>query len=936
MPRISLLRVASSTFALALAAAPAIASDVPRYEAAPAWVAPAPEPPKADASGPLIQTLDQQIRLEGGVATIYREFASRALSAEALAQLGTVKIDWQPFHGDLIVHRMDILRDGKRIDLLKAGQKFTVIRREARLEQLELDGTLTATLQVEGLQVGDILDYAYSTTSKDAALKGGVQTNALAPSDPFRAAFARARFLWPTGAPIKWRAYPTGLTAQESDKGGWHELNFTLPAPKQPDLPPDAPQRFRKLPAVEASSFADWQSVSKVFAPLYETKGTIPAGSPLQQEIDRIKAASPDPRHRVAAALTLVQDRVRYFANGMNGGNYTPQTPVQTWTVGYGDCKAKTLLLLAILHGLDIDAEPITANIGAGDLVPTRLPAPAAFNHILVHAKVGGEDLWLDGTGRGSRFEDLGDAPPFRWVLPVRAEGAELLQLPFRAPTQPGRIVTVDIDQTAGIGLPWPFEATITIRGGAADYLRVAAAQLGKEQQLPFALGMLGGAAGNQAIAVTQKMTFDPAAATATVTVTGLTFAPWQRQDRRYRFRPASPITGLTLGGDRARAAWKDIPVSTGNAGNAVVTTRIHLPNDGQTVLLEGDQSLDIDVAGRHFVRKAALADHVVTIEDHFTSSGIELQPADLPPARAKLAAAQGRLLRLATNTDYQPLYTQIAMSKKAHKLDKTNALFTAWIADKPDDVNRYLARGGFYQGTYQWKEATADFNKVVELDGNANNLFRRAAQFEALGEKDKAMADYQAALALEPESKHAINRLTQLQVDAGKKSDAIAMVDEKLLAADEDKPQWLAIKAEVLARAGDSTGALAALDEAVTAKPSDPIYLNGRCWTKATLDVQLDTALADCTRAIELAQNNANALDSRALVYFRMGKLDSALADINASLELRPGFPNSLYLRGVIERKSGKTQAGNADLADARMMLPRVEDDYNRWKVTP
>jgi len=935
MPR-KIVRFVSPLLVLATAAAPAFASDAPRYEAAPSWVTPAPEPPKADPSGPLFQTLDQQVRISDGVAWSYREIASRAISAEALAQLGTVKIEWQPFHGDLIVHHVDILRDGQRIDLLKAGQKFTVIRREARLEQLELDGTLTATLQVEGLQVGDVLDLSYSVTSKDPALKGGVQANALAPSDPFKVGFARARFLWPTGTAIKWRAYPTGLTARESDKAGWHELAFTLPAPKAPDLPPDAPQRFHKLPAIEASSFADWQSVSKVFAPLYETKGTIAPGSAIAQEVERIKAASPDPKRRVAAALAVVQDRIRYFANGMNGGNYTPQAPAQTWTVGYGDCKAKTLLLLAILHELGIEAEPVTANIGQGDLVPTRLPTPGAFNHIFVHAKVAGEDLWLDGTGRGNRYEDLTDPPPFRWVLPVRAEGAELIQLPFRAPSQPARIVTVDIDQTAGITLPWPFEATVVIRGGAADYLRIAAAQLGKEQQLPFALSLLGGAAGNQAIAVTQKITFDQAAATATVTVTGLTLAPWARQDHRYRFRPASPITGLTLGGDRSRPAWKDIPIGTGQPGNAVVITRVHLPTDGQPITLEGDQTLDFDVAGRHLVRKASLANNVVTIEDHFTTSGIELTAADLPPARTKLAAAQARLLRLSTTTDYSPPYQQIAASKRAHKLDKTIALFNAWVADKPDDVNRYVARGGFYQGIFQWKEASADFDKVVSLDANAGNLFRRAALYEALGEKSKAMADYQAALALEPESKLGINRLGQLQVDAGKKTEALAAVDEHLATADEDKPLWLAIKAEVLARAGDATAAIAALDEAITAKPGDPNYLNGRCWTKGTLDVQIDSALQDCTRAIELAQNNANALDSRALVYFRMKRFDEALADINASLELRPGFPNSLYLRGVIEKKSGKTQAGDADIASARMMIPKVDEDYIRWKITP
>ena len=116
--------------------------------------------------------------------------------------------------------------------------------------------------------------------------------------------------------------------------------------------------------------------------------------------------------------------------------------------------QGKTLLLLAMLHELGIEAEPVLASIGQGDLVAMRVPAPAAFNHIFVHARIAGEDLWLDGTGRGSRLEDMGDAPPFRSVLPVTEAGANLMQLPWNAPARPTRTVALDVDESAAIGVP--------------------------------------------------------------------------------------------------------------------------------------------------------------------------------------------------------------------------------------------------------------------------------------------------------------------------------------------------------------------------------------------------------------------------------------------------------------------------------------------------
>jgi len=229
---------------LAGVAAPAWASETPRYEAAPTWILPAP-PIKAGASDTLlIARLDQQTRIADGTVWSYREIGSRAISADALARMGTLTLNWQPFHGDLIIHRVEIIRDGQHMDVLKGGQKFSVIRREQGLEKLEMNGVLTATLQVEGLRVGDVLDAAYSISVKDPALRGGVQADALALTQPFKVGFARARLLWPAGAPIRWKAYPVGLIPTEHEALGWHELSFALPGPKQPDMPGDAPKRF--------------------------------------------------------------------------------------------------------------------------------------------------------------------------------------------------------------------------------------------------------------------------------------------------------------------------------------------------------------------------------------------------------------------------------------------------------------------------------------------------------------------------------------------------------------------------------------------------------------------------------------------------------------------------------------------------------------------
>ena len=928
------MRIALGFALLGSAAAPAWATDNPRYEPVPSWVLSAPPLKSGGSSQPLVAILDQQTRIADGTVWSYRELASRAVSAEALAHMGTVTLNWQPYHGDLIVHRVDIVRDGQHIDVLKTGPKFSVIRREQGLEQLEMNGVLTATLQVEGLRVGDILDVAYSVSIKDPALKGGIQASALAVSDPFKVEFARTRIVWPKGAAIRWKGYLTGINATETDSAGWHELSLALPVPKQPDMPADAPKRYKPISAIEVSSFANWAAVSAVFAPLYRTDGLIAPGTPLATEVAQIRARAIDPKKRAAAALSLVQDRVRYFADGMNGGNYVPQTPAKTWTAGYGDCKAKTLLLLAMLHDLGIEAEPVLANIGEGDRVTVRLPAPEAFNHILVHAKIGGEDLWLDGTGRGSRLEDLGDPPPFRYVLPVSEAGANLIQLPSKAQSRPVRTVSVDIDESAAIATAAPFSATVQMRGAAADAIRALVAQLDNEKLLPIALLSLGGAAGFDATPVTQKFDFDPLAGTATITVTGLTKLGWRRENHGYSLRPMSAIASLRLNSDRSRLAWRDIPVATGDPNYTVVTTRIRLPDGGKGLVLKGDVAQDLLLAGRHYVAKAKLNGDLLTVEEQTSNSGSELLAADLPATRVKLATAQERSLRLSAGSDYPAPYQQVAAAAKMHKLDKLAALYTALVAAKPDDAQRYVGRAQFYEGTFQRNLALADLDKAVALDGNASMLLRRADLLETMGQKDKAAADYQAALGIDPVSKPALARLGLLEIDSGKKDAALAPVEEHIANADDDKPDWLLMKAEFLARASDAEGALAAINEAIAIKSANPALLNARCWIKGTLAVELDSALQDCTRAVELTENNTAELDSRAMVYFRLKRLDDALADLNAALDRNPAAAGSLYLRAVIERQLGKTRDSEADAANARELQPRIDEDYARWKI--
>ncbi len=922
---------------LATAATAAHASDTPLYQPAPAWVTPAPpvDPAKLGPDAPIFLVMDSQQRIEDGELWSYTDTVTRAASSQALSQLGTISLPWQPDNGDLLIHRVEILRGGEHIDLLAGKQPFTVIRREQQLEQLQLDGMLTATMPVEGLRVGDLLHVTYSVREKDPALGGNVQTYAALLSEPFRIRYARDRLIWPDDTDLHWKAYAEGVKPELKDANGYHSLTVTMPLAKQPEIPDDAPVRFKNLNILEATTFDSWAEISKVMAPLYATDGLIAPGSPLAAEVARIEKESSDPLVRAASALALTQDKIRYLYKGMSNGNYVPQKPADTWTLRYGDCKAKTLLLLALLHAMDIEAEPVLASSTLGDLVPSRLPTAGAFDHVLVRATIGGQSLFLDGTTTGTQLADIHDVPAFRHVLPIRAGGADLLDVPLRASARPEVATTLELDQRAGLGFPAPYKASVTLRGPVAQLMRAGAAQASKDDLEKMAQSMAGDVVGTS-IVVTHDLSFDGEAGTATVRFTGIAYPDWSREEQRYKITLDKSVSQISFDPDRARPAWRDIPASTGAPGHAASRTRILLPQHGTGFTLLGDQALDTEIAGTRIDRSTTLADGVITIDEDVVSTGAEIAPADIAATRKAVARAQTHLLRVEAPADYPEPWRQVAIAKKAGALAPILAAYTANIEANPDEQGPYSLRAWFRESTYDREGAIADLGNALALSADAGTYLWRARLYDALGKTDEAIADVKAAQAIDPSSAPALAQLANLEADRGHSEAALALVQERIDAGGKDKPAFLSMKAELLAKAGKKDAALSTIDAAVAANPGNPELLNSRCWIKGTLGVALDTALKDCTKSIELADSPAAALDSRAMVYFRMDRMEDALADLNAALDVAPGQEASMFLRGVIRKRQGDAADAAADLSAARLLRPQIDRDYARYGIKP
>lgn len=221
--------------------------------------------------------------------------------------------------------------------------------------------------------------------------------------------------------------------------------------------------------------------------------------------------------------------------------------------------------------------------------------------------------------------------------------------------------------------------------------------------------------------------------------------------------------------------------------------------------------------------------------------------------------------------------------------------------ADPAQRALAYVERGRLRAEMSQNGRAIADFGRALRLDPQlAEALIGRAGVHAARGAYPTALRDYDAALALAPNNPAAI------------------------------RGREIALQGRVDAVAAE----LAALTDALADNPRDPGLLNNRCWVRAVAGRELEIALADCNASLIAEPNNANTLDSRALVHLKRGALQDALRDYEAALALEPNDGHYLYGRGVVRRALGMNAEAAADFAAGERARPGVAELYRSYGV--
>ena len=181
-------------------------------------------------------------------------------------------------------------------------------------------------------------------------------------------------------------------------------------------------------PLLEVTSFPTWASVGKAYWARAKAEAFV---TPRVKRLADHVAGKLRGWNAVKALYAWVSEHIRYVGLELGVGGFVPISANETLKTGYGDCKAHSTLIEALLAARGITAYPVLINWNnAFDLVP--LPGPD-FNHAIDYLPK--YHVFLDATGE---YETPGQLAVGERDKPVVVAGphSELLHTPGGQPGQ--------------------------------------------------------------------------------------------------------------------------------------------------------------------------------------------------------------------------------------------------------------------------------------------------------------------------------------------------------------------------------------------------------------------------------------------------------------------------------------------------------------------
>ncbi len=375
-------------------------------------------------------------------------------------------------HQSLTYHHITVIRGGSPIDALDPN-RFSANNRQRGLESHVEDSITTISYSIEDLRVGDILDYAYTVTTRagDHPVYGKyyLSTRWLAWGMPVKNQYIRLlnnterSVNWSIGRYIEQKQQ---LEVGEIDPGETYELALS-------DLPiiqidRSAPAWFWPDYLVMATK-KHWIEISREMSAKFKEMGIWDEVLDISGVVD---VDLNDTKSAIVKLLRFVQNDVRYKSESSGIFSHTPKMASKTLSMRYGDCKDKATLLKVLLNQIGVKADLVLVNTELEKKVKHLPPSPLWFDHMILRFHYEDREYFVDPTikKQGGDLHHLSDLV-YPVALPLCDEGSDLVEIPKRVQ---GRIfeLTHTVDFTQEKSEDYLFSIQRIFYGHRADNMR--------------------------------------------------------------------------------------------------------------------------------------------------------------------------------------------------------------------------------------------------------------------------------------------------------------------------------------------------------------------------------------------------------------------------------------------------------------------------------
>lgn len=353
----------------------------------------------------------------------YHRYSVQVLSSDGVKDNSDIQVNYDPTFQKLIFHEASIYRNGAKINKLQA-EDFRLIQKETSADRHIYDGQLSALLHLSDVQKNDIIDVSYSIQGFNPVY-GKDFSGFLYHQFGMKVEKFHYKLLVPKDKPLKIHTnghahQPMKLSENGKDVYRWSHDGL-VPISFDNNLP----YWSAMYPMTSYSTFQDWGSVVNWALPLYKYS---------EDGISELKKHLPSDRENIARITNIiryVQDDIRYLGLESGMSAYRPNSPQKVFNQKYGDCKDKSLLLVALLRSEGIEAYPVLVNTDWKSNLKHFDANASAFDHCIVNYKWRGEDFYVDPTisDQGGNLSNI-YFPDYRMGLVLKPGNTSLTTFP--------------------------------------------------------------------------------------------------------------------------------------------------------------------------------------------------------------------------------------------------------------------------------------------------------------------------------------------------------------------------------------------------------------------------------------------------------------------------------------------------------------------------